>query len=75
MSITHNKNLNPWLNVLINCVSARSAPQIMFIKGECTFLLLNFLKIGSIIRLSNYFANSSLAIFSVVVPRFFSKTL
>ena len=46
MSITHNINLNPLLNLLITCISARSARQILSIKGECTFLLLNFLMIG-----------------------------
>ena len=39
MSITHNENLNPLLNLLINCISARSAPQIFSIKGECTFFI------------------------------------
>ena len=38
MSITRNKNKNPSLNLLINCISARSALQILSIKGECTFL-------------------------------------
>ena len=38
MSVTHNKNLNRLLNLLINCISARSAPQILSIKGECAFL-------------------------------------
>ena len=74
MSITHNKNLNPLLNLLINCISTRSAPQILPIKGECTFLLLNFLIIG----LCNYFANSLLDIFSfLTVPPevFLSKNL
>ena len=46
MSITHNKNLNLLLNLLINCISVRSAPQLLSIKGDCTFLLLNFLIIG-----------------------------
>ena len=44
MSITHNKDLNPLRNLLINCISARSAPQILSIKGKCTFSL-SFLKI------------------------------
>ena len=38
MSITHNENLNPLLNLLINCISVRLAPQILSIKGECTFI-------------------------------------
>ena len=41
----HNKNVNPLLNFLINCISATSAAQILSIKGEshskkngnCTF--------------------------------------
>ena len=64
MSITHNENLNPLVNLLINCISAKSAPQILSIKGECTFLLLNFL----IICLCNSSANSSLEIFSFLIP-------
>ena len=41
MSITHNKNL-PLLNLHINCTSARSAPEILSVKDECTFLFLSF---------------------------------
>ena len=43
MSITHNKHLNPLLDLPINCRSAKCEPQILSIKDECTFLLLNFL--------------------------------
>ena len=50
----HNKHLNPLLNLLINCISAKSMPQILSIKSECTFLLLNLLIIG----LGNSSANS-----------------
>ena len=64
MSITQNKSLNPLLNLFINCISARSAPQILSIKGECTFLLLNFLIIGS----CNSSANSLLEIISFLLP-------
>ena len=42
ISITHNKKRIDLLNLLINCISARSAPQILSIKDDCTFLLLNF---------------------------------
>ena len=44
ISITHNKNLIPFIKptLFINCVSAKSAPQILSIKGECTFLLFSF---------------------------------
>ena len=46
-------------------MSARSAPQILSIKGECTFLLLNFV----IIDLSNSSANSLVEMFSfLTVP-------
>ena len=38
MPITHNKERIPLLNLLINCMSARSAPQILSIKGECNFV-------------------------------------
>ena len=46
ISITHNKNLNPLLNVLINYISAKSAPQILSLNAEYTFLFLNFLIMG-----------------------------
>ena len=64
MSVTHNKNLNPLLNLLINCISARSVHQILSIKGDCTFLLLHFLIIG----LCNSSANSLFEIFSFLIP-------
>ena len=57
--------LNPLLNLFINCISARSAPQILSIKGEYTFLFLNCL----IISLCNSSANSLLNIISfLTVP-------
>ena len=34
------------MNLLINCISARSAPHILSTKDECTFLFSNFLIIG-----------------------------
>ena len=46
MSITHNKNLNPLLNLLINCISERSAPHISSLNAACTFRFLNFLIMG-----------------------------
>ena len=69
MTITHNKNLNHLLNLLINHISARSVPQILCIKDERTFLLLNFLLIG----LCNSSANPLLEIisFSTVPPEAF----
>ena len=35
ISTTHNKNLNPLLNLLNSYISARSAPQILSLNGEC----------------------------------------
>ena len=43
----HNQNVNPSLNLLISFISTKSAPQILSIKSECTFLFSNFLIIGS----------------------------
>ena len=67
MSITHNKNLRSLSNLLINCISARSSPQTLSIKGECTFLLLNFVVIG----FCNSPSNSLLEIFLFLVGYFF----
>ena len=58
MSVTHKKNRNPLLNLLISCISSRSAPQILSIKDDCTFLFSNVLIIG----LCNSSANSSFCI-------------
>ena len=44
--MTHNKNLNLLLNLLINCVSGKSAAQILSLNAQYTSLLLNFLIIG-----------------------------
>ena len=46
MSITHNKKPIPLLNLLINCIPTISAPQILSIKCDRTFLSLDFLIIG-----------------------------
>ena len=51
----------------ISCISAGSAPQILSIKVECTFLFLNFLKIG----LCNFSANSLFNTFSFLVADLF----
>ena len=37
MSVTNNKDLIPLLNVLINCISAKSPPQILSSNDEYTF--------------------------------------
>ena len=46
MSITHDKNLNPLLNLLVNCISAKPAPQLFPLNAEYSFLFLNFLIMG-----------------------------
>ena len=58
-SVTHNKNWNCLLYLLINCISARLAPQILSKKRECTFLLFTF----QINGLCNSSTNSLLEIF------------
>ena len=63
ISITHNKNLNPLVNLLIKFISARSAPQILSLKNESNFLFLNFLIIG----LCDSSANSLLDIISFLI--------
>ena len=69
MSITHNKKRIPLLNLLINYISARSAPQILSIKDECTFIFVIFLIIGLCNSSANSSANSLLEIFSfLTVP-------
>ena len=73
-SITHNKNIHPSLNLLINGISARSTPQKLSIEGDCTFLLWNFI----IIDLCNSSANSLFKLFSFLIPlpeTFLSKKL
>ena len=67
ISITHNQKRIHLLNFLINCTSARSAPQILFIKGEGTFLFQNFLIIG----LCNSSALSLFKIFSFLTADLF----
>ena len=58
------ENVNPLLNLLINCISARLAPQILSIKIECTFPFLNF----PIIGLCNSSANCWSDILSILIP-------
>ena len=62
-------NLNSFLNLLINFISTRSAPQILSMKAECTFLFVNFL----IIHLCDSSVNSLLDIilFLTVLPKLF----
>ena len=44
--IKHKKNLIPLLNLHINCILAKSAPQILSLNPEQTILFLIFLIIG-----------------------------
>ena len=69
MSIAHKKNINPLLHLLINCISIRSAPQILSINDDCTFLFLNFLIIG----LCNSSANSLFEMFSFLIVELFRE--
>ena len=64
ISITHNKKWISLLHLLINCISARSAPQILSIKGESVFIFWNFLIIG----LCNSSPNSLFETFSFLIP-------
>ena len=63
-SITYNKSLNPSLNLLINCISAQSAPQLLSLDPEQTVLFLKFL----IIRLRNFLASCSLNSNGILTP-------
>ena len=67
MSITRNKKQlkKSMLNLLINCISLRSASQMLSLKSEYTFHFLNFVIIG----LCNSAANPWFGIFSfLTVP-------
>ena len=46
MSTTHRQKRIPLLNLLNNCISAKSASQILSIKDECTSHFPNFLMTG-----------------------------
>ena len=62
--VTHMTTINPLLNLLINCISSRSAPQILSIKDGCTFLSWKFIIIG----LCNSSSNSLFEIFLFSIP-------
>ena len=64
ISITHNQKQTSLLDLFIYCISVRLAPKILSIKGECTFLFLNFLIIG----LRNSSANTWIEIFLFLIP-------
>ena len=61
--MTNNKKQIPLLNLLINYILARSAPKILSIKGDFTFLFSNLL----IIDLCKSSANSFFDIFSFLI--------
>ena len=42
ISITHNKNLNPLLNLLNNCTSAKSTPHILSLNDEYNLVFFKF---------------------------------
>ena len=67
ISITHNKKRIPLLNLLINWISAKSAPQILSIKSECTFPFSNF----PVIDLRYSSANSLFVIYSFLASDLF----
>ena len=69
-STAQNKNLIHLLNLLINCISAISDPRILSIKGEYTFLSLNFIIIG----FCNYSATFLLDIMSFLNEDLFRVT-
>ena len=71
ISITHNENLNPLLNLLINCISTRSEPQILSIQAGYTILLLNFLIFG----LCNSPANSLIEIILFLIADLFESVV
>ena len=51
MSIAYNKKRITLLTLLFNCIYAKSAPQILSIKGDCNFISLNFLIIALLVPL------------------------
>ena len=61
LQMSHVKNQNLLLNLLINCISATSARQTLSIKDEYTFRFSNFLRIG----LSDSLANCWFGIISL----------
>ena len=54
ISITHNKHRNAISYLLINCISAGSAYQILFLKDEYTLRFSNVLVIGLYNSPANY---------------------
>ena len=56
--------MNSFIILLMNCISARSAPQILSLKDEYTFLFSNFLIIG----LCNFSTNCWFYLISFLIP-------
>ena len=82
ISITRNKKRISLLNLLINYISARSAPQILSMKNECSFFISNFLVIGlcnssanSLLDIIQFFIAPPANLFARVAELFLSKTL
>ena len=46
MSVKNNKKRIPLLNLLINCISARSVPQTLSLKDKYTFCFSDYLILG-----------------------------
>ena len=63
ISRIHNKKRIPLLNLLINCISVKSAPQILSLDELYTFRFLNFLITG----LCNSFTNCSFCLISFLI--------
>ena len=63
--ITYCKKQIPLSNVLIDCISAKSKPQVLCIKDKCNFRS----SIFPIIRLYNSFANSFFYTISLYIAR------
>ena len=56
--MTHNKNQNPLLYLFVNCISARSGPQVLSLKDEYTFCFSNFLIVGLCYSSANFWGCS-----------------
>ena len=56
--------MNSFIILLMNCISARSAPQILSLKDEYAFLFSNFLIIG----LCNFSTNCWFYLISSLIP-------
>ena len=64
ISITRNRKRIHFLNLINNYISVRSVPQLLSIKGDFTFLLLDFLIVGLCHSSSNLWSD----ILSFLIP-------